>query len=531
MQDSAADPADPVDRRRRALLCAGAGGLLAPLGPPAVAAVPRDPAGDPSVLPASLHGLIASAGLPLSAIGLQVQAVGAPAAPLLSLNAGSHFQLASTTKAVTALAALSLLGSGYRWQTRAFLTGPLHQGRLLGDLVIVGGGNALLRTNDLLDWFAQMRSQGLNEVWGDIVLDRDAFHLSDADHAGTPPPAVDRPHHAWPDALTLDEGRLRVTVQAGARGRALVQLNPPLAGVQVDNGLTAAAGCALSARWLPPAAGTESPRLALQGQWTARCGELETALAPLAHPEFTRRAVASLWRQAGGRLRGRVRAHVEGRLDDAAGAGLAAIMQGRADAPSSASAATAGVQDGGERAAPWAVHQSAALPQLIRDINKTSDNLAARCLMLSLAPGFPQRSATLANARGRLQGWLQQGGLAPGDIVVDNGSGLSRGERGKPQSMVRLLRQSWGSRQGQDFVDSLPVAGIDGTLSHRMTRGPATGRAFLKTGSLLDTRALAGYVQGRSGVTYAVAMLVNHPQAQRATPMLDALVEWIAGRA
>jgi D-alanyl-D-alanine carboxypeptidase/D-alanyl-D-alanine-endopeptidase (penicillin-binding protein 4) len=72
------------------------------------------------------------------------------------------------------------------------------------------------------------------------------------------------------------------------------------------------------------------------------------------------------------------------------------------------------------------------------------------------------------------------------------------------------------------------VAGVDGTLVGRMTRGAATGQAFLKTGTLLDTRALAGYVKSRSGRTYAVAALVNHPDARRATPALDALIEWLA---
>ena len=74
------------------------------------------------------------------------------------------------------------------------------------------------------------------------------------------------------------------------------------------------------------------------------------------------------------------------------------------------------------------------------------------------------------------------------------------------------------------------MAGVDGTLAHRMTQGRATGRAFLKTGTLLDTRALAGYVQAASGSTYAVAALVNHPEAARATPALDRLIEWVAAR-
>jgi serine-type D-Ala-D-Ala carboxypeptidase/endopeptidase (penicillin-binding protein 4) len=150
--------------------------------------------------------------------------------------------------------------------------------------------------------------------------------------------------------------------------------------------------------------------------------------------------------------------------------------------------------------------------------------------MLSLAPGFPLRAATLADARERLAGWLMSQGLDGDDLRVDNGSGLSHAEQGKPRAMVQLLRGAWGSLPGQALLESLPVAGVDGTLAHRMTNGLATGRAFLKTGSLLDTRALAGYVYGASGTIYAMTALVNHPSAAQATPALDRLVEWVVAR-
>lgn len=402
-------------------------------------------------LPAPLRTLVAGSGLPEGCIGLQVQAVGSSAQPLASLNAEHAYQLASTAKIITTLAAFDLLGRSYCWRTRAYLAGPLRDGRLLGDLVIVGGGDARLSSAELAMWFSQLRERGLSDVMGDIVLDRCAFHLTEQDHAGTPPPSADRPHHAWPDALTLDDGRLRLVGSLAIGGGA--------------------------------------PR--------------EPVRATVSGPRLDS-VVARLWRASGGRLRGRVR---ERRADE-----VAAVQ------PRDAA---------GEPLPVWSEHRSPPLPELVREINKTSDNLAARNLMLTMAPGFPQRPATLPAARERLGTWLRRQGLAAGDIAVDTGSGLSREERGKPRAMVQLLRQAWARPQAQEFIQSLPVAGIDGTLMHRMTHGQATGRAFLKTGTLLDTRALAGYVHGR-GTIYALAVLVNHPEAQRATPMLDALVEWVA---
>jgi D-alanyl-D-alanine carboxypeptidase/D-alanyl-D-alanine-endopeptidase (penicillin-binding protein 4) len=164
------------------------------------------------------------------------------------------------------------------------------------------------------------------------------------------------------------------------------------------------------------------------------------------------------------------------------------------------------------------------LRRVIHGMNKTSDNRVARSLMLRLAPSV----GGLEAARQRVQGWLRTQGLVDGDIRIEQGSGESRLEQGKPRAMVQLLRRAWRRDTSRAFVDSLPIAGVDGTLAHRMQRGEAAGHAFLKTGTLLDTRALAGYVQARSGRVYAVAAMVNHPDAARATPALDALIEWVA---
>lgn len=511
--------------RRRWLLAAAGGlaGALAGPGAAALAAAGAQPAPgtvDWSAVPGTLRPVLGASGLPAASIGLHVQEVDGRQRTLAALNPEQPYQLASTAKVVTALAALDLLGAQYRWRTYAFLGGPLVNGRLLGDLLIVGGGDAYLRTADLRAWFQRLQAEGLREVWGDIVLDRFAFRLRDDDHANTPPPAPDRPHHARPDALTLDEGVLQVVVQSAPRGKPVVSVTPPLAGLRLINEVGAGnGGCAVWAQSEPGGtagvAGTSArrglpplpapPTLAVRGSWSPRCGARELALAPLSHEEFTVRAVEGLWREAGGRLRGRVQ---DKRTPD-----RESLLPVGAD---------------GEPQQPFSVHLSQPLPMVIRDINKTSDNLAARNLMLSLVRGFPMRAATLAEARQRVDDWLRRQGLAPGDIALENGSGLSRGERGKPRAMVQLLRNAWSSRQAQTFIDSLPIAGIDGTLAHRMTRGQATGAAFLKTGTLLDTRALAGYVKAASGRTYAVAALVNHPEAQRATPTLDALIEWVA---
>jgi D-alanyl-D-alanine carboxypeptidase/D-alanyl-D-alanine-endopeptidase (penicillin-binding protein 4) len=447
------------------------------------------------------ESLLRASGLPLASFGAFVRPVDGQI-PLVAVNAEASYAMASTTKVVTSLAALDLLGVGFRWRTFAFLRGALVDGTLLGDLLIVGGGDARLTSVELRDWFAQLRAQGLKRIAGDIVLDRHAFDLNEGDFANTPPPSTGRAYHVRPDAFAIDEGLLHVGVDAARGARAAVTLEPPLAGVRIVDKVAMRGGCAAGARLVEDAAGS---RLEVTGSWSAACGHRELVLVPEAPAVFTTRALAGLWAEAGGALSGTV-------VERARRVGATPIPTG-AD---------------GRQQLPWAVHLSEPLPVVLHDMNKSSNNVTARHLMLALSRGFPLRAATLADAQARMHEWLARQGLAVGDVQVENGSGLSHGERAKPRALAQLLANAWHTPQLREFLLSLPVAGMDGTLQHRMQGTAAEGHAFLKTGTLLDTRALAGYVQAASGNIYAVAMMVNHPDAARATPALDRFIEWIA---
>jgi D-alanyl-D-alanine carboxypeptidase/D-alanyl-D-alanine-endopeptidase (penicillin-binding protein 4) len=492
--------------RRRALTFAGA--LAALPWPAGAASHGAAAAARPvqTVLPRAVQELIESTGLPATSFGLHVQPVGAgagrPGPALVALNAESTFQMASTVKLVTALAALDLLGPAYRWHTCVCLCGPLREGRLLGDLVIVGGGDPCLQAGKLQAWLAELRARGLHEVWGDIVLDRSAFQLRESDHLQTPQPAPDQPGYVRPEALMLDAGVLRIGLQGDA-AQTRVQVRPRQAGLPVINQLTPGRQCQAAAELERTAT---DARLVVKGQWAPGCGEREIAQLAVSHSDLTTRAVADLWRGVGGRLKGRVRA--------AAAAAPAEADEATSDASYS-------------RSAPWASLASPPLTELMQTMNKVSDNLIARTLFLSLAEDFPHRAATLPAARARAAAWLRGRGFGEGDIAVDNGAGLAYSERCRPRAMVRLLQQAWQGPHAKEFVASLPVAGVDGTLWRRMTSGPARGRAYLKTGSGIETRTLAGYVRCRSGRVQAVAALVNHAQVAAAVPALDALVEWV----
>ena len=453
-------------------------------------------------LPSAVAGAIKASGLPPRSFGLYAQEViGERTA--FALNEDQPYTMASTTKIVTSLAALDLLGPYYRWRTSAFALGTLTEGKLVGDLLIVGGGNAQLTSADLAKWFKRMHDQGLREIEGDIVLDRYAFQLKAADHKGTPMQSAGEPRHVWPDAMTLDEGQLDVLVQPARGARAAVSLTPPLSEVKLDNRVTMGGGCNASPSWQNGRDGRAV--VVVQGSWGAGCGTRTVSFVPPPDSGIAARALPAMWAATGGVLRGKVVS--------------APVVPGISPIP---------LGPDGEPAKPLSFDRSKPLTELVRDINKVSDNVGARNLMLSLSPGFPGRPATLAGAQKTMGMWLRDQGLADGDIEVENGSGLSHSERAKPRAMVQLLRKAWRAEQAQAFFDSLPIAGVDGTMKGRLIGSKAAGQAYLKTGTLNDTRALAGYVHGVSGKMYAVALMVNSADPAAGRPALDAMVAWLA---
>ena len=206
---------------------------------------------------------------------------------------------------------------------------------------------------------------------------------------------------------------------------------------------------------------------------------------------YGHRLIGALWREVGGRLTGRVR-------DGIVPAGLAPLHEMR----------------------------SPALAEVVRDINKFSNNVMAQQLFLSLArERQPEAPASLASARQTLARWIAEriGEPASGELVLDNGSGLSRDARVTARWLAHLLQHAWSSPVMPEFVASLPVTGLDGTL--RRSRAPA-GRAHLKTGSLRDVNGLAGYVLGDDARRWVFVAIVHHPRAGATRPALDALVQW-----
>ncbi len=439
-----------------------------------------------TTLPADVRAALARAQVPADAIGLVVQEVGA-SAPLLSWQAQRPLNPASLFKLATTYAALDLLGPAYSWSTPVWLKGSLRDGVLEGDLVIKGQGDPKLVPERLWLLLHRVQQMGVREIRGDIVLDRSAFQVPEASPAEFDGEPL-RPYNVRPDALLLAyKAIVYMFTPDAARGIARVSAEPVLQGLQVDAQVPLQPGPCDDWRGALKATPADPERMRFAGAYPASCGERSWPLAYADPASYNARLLQALWRELGGRLGG-------------------------------------SVKDGPAPSTPPSFESaSPSLAELIRDINKFSNNPMAQQLFLTL--GLTQRgSGTPAAARLVLREWLQQqlGDQAEG-LVIDNGSGLSRETRISAGALAQLLQSAWRSPVMPELLASLPVAGLDGTA--RRAKG-ASGRAHLKTGSLKDVVGIAGVVLGPSGRRRVVVAIVNHPRAEAARPALDALVQW-----
>jgi len=166
-----------------------------------------------------------------------------------------------------------------------------------------------------------------------------------------------------------------------------------------------------------------------------------------------------------------------------------------------------------------------SLISLVADINKLSNNPMTRQLFLNLSASA-DRPATREASSERIKAYLASKGLVFPELVIDNGSGLSRQERISAESMARLLTEALLEPDGQAWVETLPLVGVEGTVRNRMRDSVLQGRAWLKTGTLENVRALAGYVRSVEGRWVVLVILVNHPEAAKAKAPMDSLVKW-----
>ncbi|HXF65896.1 MAG TPA: D-alanyl-D-alanine carboxypeptidase/D-alanyl-D-alanine-endopeptidase [Burkholderiales bacterium] len=461
---------------------------------------PPDALAQSAALPAPVARALAAAGIPEAATAIYVHEVGA-ARPLLALGAERALNPASTIKVLTTYAALELLGPAYTWRTEAYAAGTLREEVLAGDLVLKGSGDPKLTLENFWLLLRSLRARGLREIRGDLVLDRSHFAAEEHDPArfdGDPT----RPYNTGPDALLVNFKAVQLAFVPDLEARAVrILAEPRLQEVQIVNNLaldaSGACGDWVGKLKLDASAGPAAARLAFGGTYAAACGERIRNYSVLGHVTYAGALFRELWRELGGAFSGTVR---EGAASPSARL-IAAVS-------------------------------SPALAEIVRDINKHSNNVMARQLYLTLGAAGEGPPATGAKAERTLRRWLAAKGLVFPELVLENGSGLSRIERISARSLGQLLLAAFASPVMPELIASLPLVAVDGTMKKRLAGAEVAGQAHIKTGSLAGVRSMAGYVLDAQGRRVAVVLIVNHPNATNASvqPVQDALLKWVYNR-
>jgi serine-type D-Ala-D-Ala carboxypeptidase/endopeptidase (penicillin-binding protein 4) len=442
-------------------------------------------------LPEAVQRLLQQAQLPAEALGAWVQDVnGGPV--WLAHQAQRPLNPASVAKLTTTYAALSTLGPAWSWTTRLRTDGTLGpDGTLSGSLYVQGSGDPKLVVERLWLGLRALRASGVLRIQGDLVLDRSAFA-----ELPTAPGAFDgdprRPYNVLPDAGLLNFHAHSLTLEPDGTSRRVQVSGEPFGRVDAVDVTVVDGPCkdwrsGLDLAW-------RNGSLSVRGRYPLACGRQVWSVADPEPGVYGPRLLAHLWRDVGGQLGGQARS------------GVTPVQS--------------------TDLSPWT---SPPLAEVIRDINKFSNNVMAQQLFLSLPMANAENAASGPSTPNRARQWLQnwvQGQLGP-DLsrgwIVDNGSGLSREGRMTARGLGTLLQQAWTSPVMPELLSSLPIQGQDGTL--RRLAG-SSGRAHLKTGSLRDVVALAGYVLADNGQRRVFVAIVNHEQASAARPALEALVHW-----
>lgn len=440
-------------------------------------------------LPPAVEDALQRAKLPREALSVVVLPVGAAGPVRLSHQAEALRNPASLMKLVTTSAALDLLGPAFTWRTPVFIEGSLRQGVLQGNVYLQGSGDPKLGVEQL--WLAMRRLQGLGirQIQGDIVIDRSVFSLPPHDPAGFDGEPL-RPYNAAPDALLVNLKSLMIQfVPDPANQLAHVHLEPPLAGVQVQATVPLMGGdCNDYRAALKPEFGNPL-QVRFMGGFPSACSDKLWSVAYADPDRFASRAVLGMWQHLGGQLVGTVR-------DGVVPVGLKPVF----------------------------VLESPTLGEVVRDINKFSNNVMAEQLFLSMA--LQKRGlATPALAKEAVEVWWRERIGTPLPLL-DNGSGLSREQRISAQALAFLLQWNWRQAFMPELIASLPLTGVDGTFK----RSKSSATAHLKTGSLKDVMGIAGYVDGQNGQRFVLVAILNHANANQARPVMDALIDWTAGR-
>ncbi|MFH6567998.1 MULTISPECIES: D-alanyl-D-alanine carboxypeptidase/D-alanyl-D-alanine endopeptidase [Pseudomonas] len=421
------------------------------------------------------------------ALSLVLLPLNGPGIPTV-YNADVSMNPASTMKLVTTYAALEMLGPTHQWKTEFYTDGTLNNGILQGNLYLKGGGDPKLNMEKLWLLMRDLRANGVQQVTGDLVLDRNFFEQPQLPAFNDDGNDKNKPFLVKPDSLMVNLKALRFVARNDS-GKVLISVEPPIASIKIDNQVKAlnSKQCTGDVRYNPVTQADGSVLVTVSGQLADGCNS-QTYLSLLDHATYTAGAVRAIWKELGGSIQGQ---------DRQASVPKNAKLLARAFSPD--------------------------LAEIIRDINKYSNNTMAQQLFLSLGAQFRNDAdGDDAKAAQRVvRQWLAKKGITAPHLVMENGSGLSRAERVSAREMAQMLQAAWKSPYAAEFISSMPIAGKDGTMRKRLKTTAMNGQAHIKTGTLNTVRAISGFSRDSNGNTWAVVAILNDPRPWGASAILD----------
>ena len=442
-----------------------------------------------NTLPPNVAQALQKAKLQNTALSLVMLPLNGPGTPTV-FNADVSVNPASTMKLVTTYAALEMLGPNHQWKTEFYTDGPLRNGVLQGNLYLKGGGDPKLNMEKLWLLMRDLRANGVKQITGDLVLDRSHFVQPQLAAFNDDGKDDSKPFLVGPDALLVNLKSVRM-IARNEGGKISIAAEPPIATIHIDNRVKSlpAGKCPgwPDVRYSPVKQADGSINLVVSGKLNDGCSG-QTYLAVLDHAAYAAGSVRAIWQELGGSIQG------GDRIDNVP---KQARLLARAFSPD--------------------------LVEVIRDINKYSNNTMAQQLFLSIGAQFRTAAdADDAQAAYRvIRQWLTRKGINAGPLVIENGSGLSRQERTSARQMAALLQAAWQGPYAAEFMSSLPLVGMDGTMRKRLRRTALAGEGHIKTGTLNTVRAISGYSRDAKGNTWVVVAILNHPRPWGASSILD----------
>ncbi|MBN2825538.1 MAG: D-alanyl-D-alanine carboxypeptidase/D-alanyl-D-alanine-endopeptidase, partial [Campylobacterales bacterium] len=443
-------------------------------------------------LPSGIEAILAKYPIPRSAIAIDIRDAHSGIS-IASHNEEAVMSPASVIKVLTTYSALLHLGFDYRWSTLFYYTGEIRNGTLYGDLVIKPHGDPNLNSKNMVAIAQKIQSKGINRIMGDIVIDRSFFNIGNQDTSGFDE-NIYSPYNAMPDSMMFNERvtTLHVTPQ---NGEVVVESDVNDKSFKIINHATVTGGSCVGSRAWPQIKINkeyEQPLVMVSGSLSSRCPTIKIKKVITKPYKTFYYALKDALNSLG--------------VSNQSGLKLS-------NTPHNAKALF--------------VYKSRTLEESVSIINKDSNNVLARQLMLTLGAYIYNRPSTLHKSRQAIKDILAQYNIELDSCYIDNGCGLSRVSTIKASDLTKVLLSAY-TRYGQRWLNTFSVAGVDGTAKRRFRNSNVHAKGWFKTGTIKHVKNIIGYTQTNSGKLYSIVILVNHQKAGYGAAMQNDVIKWVA---